>query len=92
MFILRIEDTDRTRSTEEYIDSIMEGMKWLDLDWDEGPFRQTDRFDVYRRYAEKLLRKERHIIVIAHPKNSNRADRRLWHRANHRNMTAAAGI
>ena len=54
-FILRIEDTDRTRSTEEYIDAIIEGMKWLDLNWDEGPYRQTDRFDVYRRYTEKLL-------------------------------------
>ena len=54
-FILRIEDTDRTRSTDEYIESIMEGMKWLDLDWNEGPFRQTDRFDIYRRYAENLV-------------------------------------
>jgi glutamyl-tRNA synthetase len=54
-FILRIEDTDRTRSTEDYIESIIEGMKWLNLDWDEGPYRQTDRFDVYRRYTEKLL-------------------------------------
>ncbi|NWF98299.1 MAG: glutamate--tRNA ligase [Nitrospirae bacterium] len=55
VFILRIEDTDRSRSTEEYIDSIMEGMKWLKLDWDEGPFRQTDRFEIYRKYAEKLV-------------------------------------
>ncbi|MEW6067643.1 MAG: glutamate--tRNA ligase [Nitrospirota bacterium] len=55
MFILRIEDTDRTRSTEEYIDSIIEGMKWLNLDWDEGPYRQTDRFEVYRGYADKLV-------------------------------------
>jgi glutamyl-tRNA synthetase len=55
-FILRIEDTDRTRSTGEYIEAIVEGMKWLGLDWDEGPFRQTDRFDVYRSYAEKLVR------------------------------------
>ncbi|MDH5767863.1 MAG: glutamate--tRNA ligase [Nitrospirota bacterium] len=54
-FILRIEDTDRTRSTEEYIDAIIEGMKWLKLDWDEGPYRQTDRFDVYKSYADKLL-------------------------------------
>lgn len=54
-FILRIEDTDRTRSTDEYIEAIIEGMKWLDLDWQEGPFRQTDRFDVYRSYVEKLL-------------------------------------
>ncbi len=54
-FILRIEDTDRTRSTEEYIDAIIEGMKWLALQWDEGPYRQTDRFDVYRSYVNKLL-------------------------------------
>lgn len=54
-FILRIEDTDRTRSTDEYIEAILEGMKWLDLDWQEGPFRQTDRFDVYRSYVEKLV-------------------------------------
>lgn len=55
IFILRIEDTDRTRSTEEYIESIIEGLRWLKLDWDEGPYRQTDRFDLYRNYAEKLV-------------------------------------
>jgi len=55
-FVLRIEDTDRTRSTEEYIQSILEGMEWLKLDWDEGPYRQTDRFDIYRTYTERLLR------------------------------------
>jgi len=54
-FILRVEDTDRTRSTDEYIEAIIQGMQWLSLDWDEGPFRQTDRFDVYRTYVEKLL-------------------------------------
>ncbi|MCG2813430.1 MAG: glutamate--tRNA ligase [Thermodesulfovibrionales bacterium] len=55
-FILRIENTDRTRSTDEYIETIIEGMKWLRLEWDEGPFRQTDRFDVYRNYVDKLLK------------------------------------
>ncbi|HYA12291.1 MAG TPA: glutamate--tRNA ligase [Thermodesulfovibrionales bacterium] len=54
-FVLRIEDTDRTRSTEEYIETILEGMKWLGLDWDEGPYRQMDRFDIYSSYANKLL-------------------------------------
>jgi len=54
-FILRIEDTDTTRSTDEYIESIMDGMRWLKLTWDEGPFRQTERFDVYKSYIEKLL-------------------------------------
>ncbi|MBI3592565.1 MAG: glutamate--tRNA ligase [Nitrospirae bacterium] len=55
-FILRIEDTDTSRSTEEYIEAIMEGMKWLNLDWDEGPYRQTDRFDIYRNYVDRLLK------------------------------------
>ncbi len=54
-FILRIEDTDRTRSTDEYIDAIIEGMKWVGLDWDEGPFRQTDRFDIYRSYVGRMV-------------------------------------
>jgi glutamyl-tRNA synthetase len=55
-FILRIEDTDRSRSTEEYIEAIIEGMKWLKLHWDEGPFRQTDRFEIYRSYVDRLLK------------------------------------
>ena len=67
VFILRIEDTDRTRSTDEYIESIMEGMKWLDLDWDEGPFRQTDRFDVYTQYAEKLIKEEKAYYCYCSP-------------------------
>lgn len=54
-FILRIEDTDTSRSTGEYIEAIIEGMKWLKLDWDEGPYRQTERFDVYRNYVDRLL-------------------------------------
>jgi glutamyl-tRNA synthetase len=54
-FILRIEDTDRSRSTDEAIQAIIDGMKWVGLDWDEGPFRQTERMDLYRQYAMKLL-------------------------------------
>ncbi len=55
VFVLRIEDTDRTRSTDEYIEAILRGMEWLGLDWDEGPFRQTERFDVYRSYVDRLV-------------------------------------
>lgn len=55
-FILRIEDTDRTRSTDESIRIILDGMKWIGLDWDEGPFRQTERMDVYREHVDRLLR------------------------------------
>lgn len=55
VFILRIEDTDQSRSTEESIRAIIEGMTWVGLDWDEGPFRQTERMDLYREHAMKLL-------------------------------------
>ena len=55
VFILRIEDTDQSRSTDESINAIIEGMKWVGLDWDEGPFRQTERMELYRGHAMKLL-------------------------------------
>lgn len=56
VFILRIEDTDRTRSTDQSIQIILDGMKWLGLDWDEGPFRQTERMDIYREHVDRLLK------------------------------------
>jgi len=54
-FILRIEDTDRSRSTEESILEIRDAMEWLGLDWDEGPFRQSDRLGIYKDLADKLI-------------------------------------
>ncbi|WP_163930401.1 glutamate--tRNA ligase [Paraferrimonas sp. SM1919] len=53
-FVLRIEDTDLERSTQEAIDAIMEGMEWLGLTWDEGPYYQTKRFDRYKELIAKL--------------------------------------
>jgi glutamyl-tRNA synthetase len=53
-FILRIEDTDRVRSRPEYLEEILESMKWLGLTWDEF-YKQSDRFELYRQYADKLL-------------------------------------
>jgi len=63
-FILRIEDTDQVRSTEEAVNVILEGMKWLGLDWDEGPgkggeygpYYQMQRLYLYQEYTEKLLK------------------------------------
>ncbi|HEV8142474.1 MAG TPA: glutamate--tRNA ligase [Methylomirabilota bacterium] len=59
-FILRIEDTDRSRSTDENIGFIVDALHWLGLDWDEGPpmpgYRQTERFASYREHAEQLVR------------------------------------
>jgi glutamyl-tRNA synthetase len=54
-FILRIEDTDRERSTQAAIDAILEAMDWLGLDYDEGPIYQTQRVDRYREVAEQLV-------------------------------------
>ena len=54
-FILRIEDTDRERSTQAAIDAILQAMDWLGLDYDEGPVYQTQRLDRYREVAEQLV-------------------------------------
>lgn len=54
-FVLRIEDTDRERSTRESIDAILTGMEWVGLDWDEGPFYQSERSARYRELAETML-------------------------------------
>lgn len=63
VFILRIEDTDLERSTKEYEQTIMDGIRWLGLDWDEGPdkggdfgpYRQSQRLGLYMKYAEQLV-------------------------------------
>jgi glutamyl-tRNA synthetase len=63
VFVLRIEDTDLERSTEESVEQLKRSLRWIGLDWDEGPevggpyppYRQTERFDLYREAARKLL-------------------------------------
>ncbi len=63
-FILRIEDTDPKRSKKEFEKDIMDGLKWLGLEWDEGPdikgnygpYRQSKRFNIYQKYAQQLLK------------------------------------
>ena len=54
-FILRIEDTDQQRSKPEFIENIKSGLTWLGLNWDEGPFFQTQRLDSYHKIIQKLL-------------------------------------
>ena len=56
-FVLRIEDTDRERSTQEAVDAILEGMAWLGLDYDEGPVYQSQRGDLYRQRLKELEEK-----------------------------------
>ena len=54
-FILRIEDTDIERSTQASVDAILESLEWLGIDWDEGPFFQSQRLNIYQEHIQKLL-------------------------------------
>ena len=75
-FVLRIEDTDRVRSTKESEENIKAALKWLGLDWNEGidvggeygPYRQTERLDIYKKFTDKLLAEG--ITAIAQKKKS----------------------
>src|SRR5918998_6285989 len=54
--ILRVEDTDRERSTVENVEQILDALRWLELDWDEGPYSQSERAGRHREEIERLLR------------------------------------
>ncbi|MFH1155894.1 MAG: glutamate--tRNA ligase [Pseudomonadota bacterium] len=54
-FVLRIEDTDEARSTQASVDAIFESLEWLGINWDEGPYFQTQRYDIYRQYIRQLV-------------------------------------
>ena len=75
VFVLRIEDTDRSRSTDEYIEAIIDDMKWLGLDLDEGPFRQTDRFDTYKSTIQKLIDEDKAYYCYCSPEELDRKRR-----------------
>ncbi|MFH1613358.1 MAG: glutamate--tRNA ligase [bacterium] len=74
-FILRIEDTDKERSTQEYLNSILDSLKWLELNWDEGPeiggeygpYNQIARLDIYSQYIKKLLETKNAYICNCSP-------------------------
>ena len=55
VFLLRIEDTDQQRSTPEATQAILDSMQWIGLNWDEGPYFQSDRLSIYKKYAENLV-------------------------------------
>jgi glutamyl-tRNA synthetase len=75
VFILRIEDTDRTRSTEEAVKAILDGLEWLGIDWDEGPdvggdfgpYFQTQRLNIYNEWAEKLIKEGKAYYCFCTP-------------------------
>ncbi|MBI4335339.1 MAG: glutamate--tRNA ligase, partial [Candidatus Omnitrophica bacterium] len=62
-FIIRIEDTDKERSKKEFLDEILESLKWLGLNWDEGPYFQSERFEIYKKYADKLLKEDKAYLT-----------------------------
>ncbi len=66
-FLLRIEDTDQVRSTKEAVQVILDGMKWLNLDYDEGPVYQMDRLERYREVVDEMLKKGQAYYCYATP-------------------------
>jgi glutamyl-tRNA synthetase len=68
-FILRIEDTDQDRSTDESIREIIESMLWLGLNWDEGPYRQTQRQDLYRSKIDELFKEDKAYRCYCSPED-----------------------
>jgi glutamyl-tRNA synthetase len=66
---LRIEDTDQDRSTDASIQAILDGMRWVKLDWDEGPFRQTERIELYRQHAMSLLERGKAYWCVCKPED-----------------------
>ena len=75
IFVLRIEDTDRTRSTEEAVKAILDGLEWLGIDWDEGPdvggdfgpYFQTERLHIYKEWADKLIKEGKAYYCFCTP-------------------------
>jgi nondiscriminating glutamyl-tRNA synthetase len=82
-FILRVEDTDRERSESRFEEQLIDDLRWLGLDWDEGigkggafgPYRQTERFELYQRFARQLLAEGRAYYCFCTPEQLE-ADRR----------------
>jgi len=76
-FVLRIEDTDRERSKKEFENNIIEGLKWLGLEWNEGPdingdygpYRQSERIEIYSKYLEKLISEEKAYYCFCSPED-----------------------
>ena len=68
-FILRIEDTDTVRSTQEAIDAIFQALEWLGIDWDEGPYYQTQRLDIYNDYLQRLINSDQAYYCTCSPED-----------------------
>lgn len=91
-FVVRIEDTDRKRSTSESEENIKEALKWLGITWDEGidvggadgPYRQTERLDIYQKYTDKLLAEGKAYYCFCTPEELEAERTPSWLRAKRR--------
>ena len=95
-FLLRIEDTDQVRSTQEAVDVILQGMKWLNLDYDEGPIYQMDRLARYKEVVDQMLADGRAYYCYATPEElkifCDTLERPNRHLPAGRPATTAAGV
>jgi glutamyl-tRNA synthetase len=90
VFVLRFEDTDRERSTQESVDEYLEGFRWLGLDWDEGPFFQTQRYPLYTGMPSDCSSREGVSLLV--PVEELEARRESAMQAGHRPYDRPAGI
>lgn len=91
-FVLRIEDTDLERSTPEAIEAIMDGMNWLNLAWDEGPYFQTKRFDRYNAVIDEMLVAGTAYKCYCSRSVWMRCAKSKWQKAKNRVMTVVAAM
>jgi glutamyl-tRNA synthetase len=90
-FVLRIEDTDVARSTQDSVQQILDAMRWLGLDYDEGPIYQMQRLARYHAVVEQMIAAGTPTAATARPRNSTRCARRSARAARRRATTAAGG-
>jgi glutamyl-tRNA synthetase len=100
-FVLRIEDTDLERSTPESVNAILEGMSWIGLEYDEGPFYQTKRFDRYQAVIQKLLDEDKayhcycskdELTAMREEQKAKKLKPRYDGRCRHRKGSAPEGV
>jgi glutamyl-tRNA synthetase/nondiscriminating glutamyl-tRNA synthetase len=79
-FILRVEDTDMARSSEQMIQVILDGLAWLGISWDEGPYYQSKRLEIYRKYVEQLLESGKAYYCYCNPDDLDREKKAAYKR------------
>ena len=90
-FILRIEDTDRERSSKEFEEMLLRDLEWLGIEWDEF-YRQSERFDIYKEYAQRLIESGWAILAYAHRRSWRRKGKRQRKREFPIDTRANAGV